>query len=186
MVTTHRIRGEGICTAPAVRARTLAIARQLESECVHVVTQKNHGAAAAMGLERRILFLGEISAEEMRDWYGVSSVVVLPSSSEGLGRVLLEAQAMQKPVVAYDWGGTSEAVSPNETGFLVRTGNVEASADKISFLLGNKVERLRMGERGREFVSRQFSFSGLIQRHEAFYLRALSGEHARGACVPRA
>jgi glycosyltransferase involved in cell wall biosynthesis len=127
------------------------------------------------GLNHRILLLGEKSAEEIRDLYAASDVVVLPSYSEGLGKVLLEAQAMKKPVVAYDCGGMGEAILPNETGFIVRTGNVEALADKIGFLLENQAERHRLGERGREFVSRRFSISALIQRHEAFYLSALSG-----------
>ncbi len=86
---------------------------------------------------------------------------------------------MKKPVVAYDRGGTSRAFLANETGFLVEAGNVEALADRIGFLLANESTRLRMGERGREFVSSRFSISSLIQRHEAFYLGALSGV-ARG------
>ncbi len=155
----------------------LCFAGAVDSEPLH---QELRRSAAAMGLERRILFLGERSAEEIRDWYALSSMVVLPSYSEGLPRVLLEAQAMKRPVLAYDCGGMSEAVLQNETGFLVKTGNVEALADKISFLLENEAERLRIGERGRELVCRHFSFSALVQRHEIFYLRALSGARAKG------
>jgi phosphatidylinositol alpha-1,6-mannosyltransferase len=81
---------------------------------------------------------------------------------------------MKKPVVAYDSGGTSKALLANETGFLLKSGDVKALADKISFLLENEAERLRMGDRGREFVSSRFSLSALIQRHEAFYLSVLS------------
>jgi glycosyltransferase involved in cell wall biosynthesis len=128
---------------------------------------------AAVGLGSRAMFLGEISQQELRDWYAASSVVVLPSYSEGLGRVLLEAQAMKKPVVAFDCGGIGEAVLPNQTGFLLKPGDVEALADRIGFLLEHEAERLRMGECGREFVSRKFGTSALIQRHEAFYLGAL-------------
>jgi glycosyltransferase involved in cell wall biosynthesis len=129
----------------------------------------------AAGLEDRVLLLGEKSAEEIRDWYARSSVVILPSYSEGLGRVLLEAQAMKKPVVAYDGGGMGEAMLSGKTGFLVKTGDVNALADKIAFLLEDKAERLQFGERGREFVEQRFSVPALVRRHEAFYLRALSG-----------
>ena len=149
----------------------------VDSESLH---QKLCRSVAAMGLQERVLFLGERSAEEIRDWYAKSRVVVLPSHSEGLPRIVLEAQAMKKAVVAYDSGGTREALLPNETGFLVKTGDVKALADKISFLLENEAEGLRMGERGREFVSSRFSLSALIQRHEVFYLSALSGARAKG------
>jgi glycosyltransferase involved in cell wall biosynthesis len=155
----------------------LCFAGAVDSESLH---QELRRSAAAMGLEERVLFLGERSPEEIRDWYARSSIVVLPTHSEGLGRVLLEAQAMKKPVVAYDAGGTSEALLPDETGFLVRRGNVGALAEKIGFLLENEAEGLRVGERGREFVFARFGLPGLIQRHEAFYFRVLSGARANG------
>ena len=136
--------------------------------------QELRNSVAAMGLEKRVFFLGEKTAEEIRDLYALSSIVVLPSYSEGLARVLLEAQAMKKPVVAYRCGGTPNALLQNETGFLVEKGDVDALADKAGFLLANEEERLRMGERGRSFVCRKFGISALVQRHEAFYLSALS------------
>lgn len=141
-----------------------------ESETLHQALRKE---AVAAGLGDRIIFLGELGQEELRDYYALSSVVVLPTYSEGLGRVLLEAQAMQKPIVAYDCGGVGEAVLPNETGFLVKTGDVEALADRLGFLLKNEAEGVAMGKRGRQFVVRRFSFPALVQRHEEFYLKAL-------------
>jgi glycosyltransferase involved in cell wall biosynthesis len=149
----------------------ICFAGAIESQSLH---QELRRSVVAMGLQGRVLFPGEMSAEEIRDWYTLSSVVVLPSYSEGLGRVLLEAQSMTRPVVAYDSGGTGAAVLPNETGFLVKAGNVIALADKIAFLLQDGAGRRRMGERGREFVSARFGVPALVQRHEAFYISALS------------
>ncbi|MBZ5581656.1 MAG: glycosyltransferase [Acidobacteriia bacterium] len=131
-------------------------------------------AAGKLGTGR-VRLLGEMCAEEMRDWYARSSVVALPSYSEGLPRVVLEAQAMKRPVVAYNGGGTGKALLPDETGFLVEPGDVNGLAEKIGFLLGAESERGRMGERGREFVLREFSIPALIRRHESFYLGALAG-----------
>jgi glycosyltransferase involved in cell wall biosynthesis len=132
--------------------------------------------ALANGLKDRIRFLGELKQDEIRNQFALSCMVVLPTYNEGLGRVLLEAQAMQRPVVAYDSGGVAETFLPNETGFLVKTGDVEALADKIAYLLRNETERRQMGKLGREFVISKFSVSALIQRHEAFYLKAVSGD----------
>jgi glycosyltransferase involved in cell wall biosynthesis len=155
----------------------LCFAGAVDSEPLH---QEIRRAAVALEMSERIVFLGEKSAEDMRELYAQSSFVVLPSYSEGLGRVLLEAQAMEKPVVAYDCGGMSEAILPNKTGFLVKTGDVEALANKISLLLQNEAERRRLGKDGREFVSQRFSVPALVQRHEAFYLRALSTRRRNG------
>jgi len=131
--------------------------------------------ASTNGLVDRIAFLGEIDQTKIRDWYAASTVVVLPTHWEGLGRCLAEAQAMEKPVVAYDSGGVAETVLPNETGFLVKTGDVEDLAKKIGFLLANQTERRRMARRGREFVVEKFSLAALIDRHERFYFKALQG-----------
>jgi len=164
-----------------IEAARILIARKLDFDLCFAgavesqsLRQELLRTAAAAGLEDRVRFLGEVSAKEIRDLFALSSVVVLPSYSEGMPRVILEAQAMKKPVVAYDCGGMPEAVLPNETGFLVKTGDVEALADRVNLLLKDHALRLRMGERGREFVSQRFSISALIQRHESFYLSALS------------
>jgi glycosyltransferase involved in cell wall biosynthesis len=110
----------------------------------------------------------------MRDLFAASRVVVLPSRSEGLPRVLLEAQAMETPVVAYRCGGMSDALLPSQSGFLLEAGDVQGLADRIALLLDDQKMRVRFGQIGREFVVRHFSIDALVTRHEAFYRGALS------------
>lgn len=131
--------------------------------------------AADSGLAERVRFLGRLSAVDLRDWYGASDVVVLPSSSEGLGRVLLEAQAMATPVVAYDSGGVPEALVPEESGFLVEPNDAETLAARLQFLLDHPTARARMGRCGREFVLKHFQVGSLVERHERLYAQLLAG-----------
>jgi glycosyltransferase involved in cell wall biosynthesis len=148
-----------ICFAGAIESRPL-----WEELCAYAVAE---------GLESRVTFLGDISQAEMRRYYALSSIVVLPTYWEGLGRCLLEAQAMERPVVAYDSGGVADAVLPNQTGFLVKTGDESALADRIELLIRDEGERIRLGKRGREFVLGKFGVLSLVERHESFYLDAL-------------
>ena len=126
------------------------------------------------GLGDRVVFLGELTPEGLRDWYAGSDVVILPSSSEGLGKVLLEAQAMEKPVIAYDSGGMPEALVANETGFLVRNGDHVGLAEQIKHLIDHPIERITMGLSGRKFVLERYSLPALIDSHQKFYSMALS------------
>jgi glycosyltransferase involved in cell wall biosynthesis len=154
---------------------TVCFAGAVDSETLH---RELRTLVAATGLENRTLFLGDQSAAEMRRLYARSNMVVLPSASEGLPRVLLEAQAMKKPVVAYDSGGVSETMLPNESGFLVKRGDVRALTDRMRFLLTHADERLRMGELARAFVCERFGVESLTRRHEAFYLSTLAPRFA--------
>lgn len=151
---------------------SVVFAGAVESESLEAELKKN---ATLWGMRDRVLFLGQLIPEELRDWYAASDVVVLPSSSEGLGRVLIEAQAMGKPVIAYDCGGMPEALIAHKTGFLVKTGDYAALGERVTHLLENPNERFVMGENGREFVLERFSVSSLIERHEQFYSNALTG-----------
>jgi glycosyltransferase involved in cell wall biosynthesis len=134
---------------------------------------------AEKGLEGSVIFLGELPPEDIRSWYAVSDMIILPSYSEGLGRVLLEAQAMERPVVAYDVGGVREAVRDGEGGFLVKKGDVRGLARRSLELLNDREERIRMGMRGRRYVTEKFSLDALAVRHEAFYLDALNGSKTK-------
>lgn len=126
------------------------------------------------GLQDHVFFAGELSPEDLRNCYASSDVVVLPSYYEGLGRVLLEAQSMEKPVVAYAVGGVHEVVQHGEGGYLVRKGDIEGLASRLRELLEDHDMRRDMGMRGREFVIERFPLDSLTIRHEEFYTKALN------------
>jgi len=136
--------------------------------------QKLLAAIAEEGAGERVIFVGELSPEDLRDWYAASDIVILPSYSEGLGRVLLEGQAMERPVLAYDVGGVREAMREGITGFLIKKGDIDGLATRLQYLLREeKSHRTAMGKLGREFVVDRFSLDALAGRHERFYAGAL-------------
>lgn len=151
---------------------TLAFIGRVDSQLLMDRLQEE---VARNNLANRVVFTGQLAAEQLRTWYAGSDVTILPSRVEGLGRVLLEAQAMKIPVVAYSVGGVREALKDGETGFLVPAGDIQELAGKLRLLLENQELRSAMGEQGRIFVEERFSLSELALRHERFYLSALGG-----------
>jgi len=127
------------------------------------------------GMTADVQFLGDLSPSELRDWYAASAVVALPTyHHEGLGRVLLEAQAMGSPVVAYATGGVAEAFAPGHTGFLLPTGDIVGLANRLRQLLASPLLCASMGARGREAAENQFSLAALAERHERFYHQVIT------------
>ena len=132
------------------------------------------------GLTDDVLFVGQLNTEELRDWYGVSSVLAFPTyHQEGLGRILVEAQAMKVPPVAYIIGGTPEGIQHRKTGFLVRKGDIQTFTKRLRELLIDEEKRKKMGEEGRRFVEKNFSLKALADRHEKFYLQVLNDARNR-------
>jgi glycosyltransferase involved in cell wall biosynthesis len=126
-------------------------------------------------LTKDVLFVGQLNRDELRDWYGISSIVALSTyHQEGLPTVLIEAQAMKVPPVAYIIGGTPEAIIDGKTGYLVKKGDIRTFTHKIRELLINNERRIKMGEAGRWFVEKEFSLKALAERHENLYLQALN------------
>jgi glycosyltransferase involved in cell wall biosynthesis len=88
---------------------------------------------------------------------GAATLVVLPSYREGLPKVLLEAAACGKALIATDVPGCREAVRHQDTGLLVPVRDPVALADAIASLLANHELRATMAVSGREFVVREYS-----------------------------
>lgn len=130
---------------------------------------------AEAGLEPSVAFLGELGPDELRAAYARAAVVAFPTyHHEGVPRVLLEAQAMQLPVVAYRSGGIGPTVLPPEAGRLVATGDMPGLVARLHELLADPARRRRMGAAGRAHVERNFGIDAMAARHDAFYRRAIS------------
>lgn len=102
-----------------------------------------------------------------------ADIFVLPSLTEGLPNVVLEAYAAAKPVVATAVGGTPEVVRHGETGFLLEADDTEALAAHILRLAKEPDLRRRLGENGNAFVRREFRFDRQSAMYDAVYRRLL-------------
>jgi glycosyltransferase involved in cell wall biosynthesis len=136
---------------------------------------KNHLRAYLdeINLSGNFVFLGDVNENVLPALYNCADIFALPSIQEGQGIALLEAQAAAKPVVAFDVGGVSEAMVDKETGLLVKPDSREL-ADAILKLLSSWSLREKMGVKGREFVSKRFSWDICAQRMLQVYREALS------------
>jgi glycosyltransferase involved in cell wall biosynthesis len=126
-----------------------------------------------ISLSKNFIFLGDVKESALPAIYNCADIFVLPSVQEGQGIVLLEAQATAKPVVAFDVGGVSEAVLDKKTGLLVKPDSLQL-AKAILKLLSSYSLREKMGSRGREFVSANFSWDICAQRMLKVYREAVA------------
>lgn len=128
--------------------------------------------AAQLGLAGRVLFLGFRS--DVADLLAVSTISVMPSLSEGLSNVLLEAMAVGVPAVATRVGGNPEAVEHGVTGLLVAPGDATALAHGVTLLLEHPHLAKCYGEAARQRVRERFSDLRMVRATEEFYLEWLA------------
>jgi len=100
---------------------------------------------AALGLARRVRFLGAQRQERLRLFYAAADATVMPSYYESFGMVALEAMACGSPVVASRVGGLTTTVRDGVTGYLVPEGDPAALAHRLAALLGDPAMRERVG-----------------------------------------
>lgn len=115
--------------------------------------------------------------EDLPTVIGQATVVVLPSYREGLPKVLLEAAACGKAVIATDVPGCREVVRHRQTGLLVPVRDAGALADAIAELLGDSVRRAAMGSCARQLVVREHSTEKISAAFLSLY-QALLGQSA--------
>jgi len=118
--------------------------------------------AKKLGIENKIEFLGKLNLEETKDVMKHCYLLCLPSVSEGLPRVIMEAMALSKPVVASNVGGIGEIVKNGETGFLFEKENMDDLTDKLKKIIANDELMKQMGERAGEFARKYFSIDEYI------------------------
>jgi glycosyltransferase involved in cell wall biosynthesis len=126
-----------------------------------------------LGIAKSCLFLGY--QEDVAPWYAVCDAVMLSSANEGTPVTIIEALAAGRPVVATRVGGVPDVVDEGETGFLVRTADTHAMAERLEILARDPVRRAEMGRLGRERVLRRYGVDRLVDDVDALY-RELLGD----------
>jgi len=125
------------------------------------------------GVSDRVMFLGW--RNDIPEIMQLLDVFVLPSLNEGMGRVLVEAMAAGKPIVASRAGGIPDLVRHGRNGFLVEAGNVDDLSAAIKKLLSNKEMREEMGKVGRT-MSRNYDAQTMIEKLDVLYASFVSSQ----------
>jgi glycosyltransferase involved in cell wall biosynthesis len=124
--------------------------------------------------KENIIFTG--LRNDLPELYNCMDIFVLPSLTEGLPMVLLEAMASYLPVVVTRVGDVPRVVVENETGFLIDVGDEEGMKNCLLTLLGDSVKRKSMGQKGYQRVKEGFSSSQMAADYLQVYRNCLELE----------
>ena len=108
--------------------------------------------------------------------YNVSDIVVSASTEpEAFGRVAVEAQSMQKPIIASNIGGSNETIIDEKTGFLFESGNAKSLSQKILKLLYlDEILLKSIGTEGRKNIVKKFNVEKMCFSTYSEYKRLLN------------
>ena len=133
-----------------------------------------HRLSERARLTPSVHFTGPVPPGELAAHYAAGDVFAMPCRTrrggldvEGLGIVYLEASATGLPVIGGDSGGAPDAILEGESGYVVPGRDAEAVADRLVALLSDPIRARAMGEKGRAWVERDWSWDLAASRLRA-------------------
>lgn len=120
-----------------------------------------------LAVEENVLFLSY--RKDVYDLMALMDVIVQPSIDEGFGISVIEAMAMQKPVVGTTVGGIPEIIEHNLNGILVPPADSESLQKAIAGLIEDAQLRKRLGEMGKKTVEQKFTIAAMAKKYEQLY-----------------
>jgi len=160
-----RIAPDLIKRFPNVRFLIVGSSREWEYE------KEIHRMIESRNLEEYFIFTGDM--RDMPAVYKSLNILVLPSLREGFGRVVVEAEAIEIPVIVSNAGGLVEVVDPGNTGYIFTLGKDREMLDYLFRLCKDPELSRRMGSQGRRFVRDNFSQEIMIEKITSLYLEIL-------------
>jgi glycosyltransferase involved in cell wall biosynthesis len=132
---------------------------------------RSRAAEAELGSSLR--FLGRRS--DALSFVAAADVFVNPSEIEGLPVAVLEAMALERPVVATAAGGVPTIIRDGKTGFLVPPGEPESLAEGIERALGDRDLAAHMAANARKLVEEEYGLEPMVRATEDVYRNVLDG-----------
>jgi glycosyltransferase involved in cell wall biosynthesis len=132
--------------------------------------------ASALDLSDAVEFTGLVGDPELSRFYLDCDAFVLPAVEdskgdvEGLGVVLLEAMAHDRPVIASASGGIPDIVVDEATGLLTKPGDVDSLVEAIERLASDAGLRARLAATARDHVAKHFSWNRIIDQLQELYV----------------
>jgi colanic acid/amylovoran biosynthesis glycosyltransferase len=123
-----------------------------------------------------VRFMGAVPRESVLKFYLEADVMLHPALEEGFCNAVIEAQAMELPIVASDAGGLPENVEDEVTGFVVPRRDSGAMAQRLIQLARDPELCRQLGRAGREHVRRHFDISSQVGEFVSLY-ESLAGSH---------
>jgi glycosyltransferase involved in cell wall biosynthesis len=127
-----------------------------------------------LGLKENVFFLG--SQMNVKQFYPLMDVYVLPSLQEGLGLSLIEAMASQRACIATDVGGITNIIENWEDGLLIEPADSYALSDAIRRLINDTYTKISMGKRAKQKVEQRFDINVTVEKTIEFYSEVLNEE----------
>lgn len=118
-------------------------------------------------IENNVIFIGFI--DNMPAILKELDILVLPTYMEGFSRTIIEAMAMEKPVIATNVGGNPEAIENNISGLLVPVHDTIKLEKALRTILSDKQKALQMSKKARERVVANFSIERNVAETEKIY-----------------
>lgn len=168
----------------AVRAFKMIIDRGVKAKFLFVGDGPDRSECQALardlGIWQQTRFLGKQS--ELASILSASDVFLIPSGNESFGLSALEAMACKVPVISSDAGGLPELNVDGETGFVLKVGDIEGIADRMTQLLTDTELHGTMAEAAYRHATTLFTKERIVPHYEAIYDKVVR-EARKGAGV---
>ncbi len=122
-------------------------------------------------LEKNIIFTG--LRNDVGAFLNIFDLLVVSSVEEGLNSTILDALALEVPVVATNAGGIPEIITQGETGTIVPYANHEALASGILWMLSHPDQARAMAKKGHKRVKEKFSNKSMVEKNTLIYQRLI-------------
>jgi L-malate glycosyltransferase len=132
-----------------------------------------------LGIEKDVIFIGNVTHEQIPDWLNKMDIYAAPSVSESFGVAVIEASACEIPVVVSDVGGLKEVVLDGVTGFRVPQGDMDKAVEAFTRLIIDAGLGKEMGRKGREWVGSNYEWNENVGRMIRIYVEVLKDMNSR-------
>jgi glycosyltransferase involved in cell wall biosynthesis len=130
--------------------------------------------AASLTITERVRWHTEVSQTELPRFFQNASALVVPSLTDWLPPVAVQALLCRTPVVAFDFGGVTDVVQHGRTGILVPPGDALALSRALDALLSRSDSGANLGEAGRMYALATFAPESVARRFAGLYRQALA------------